>query len=81
MTGYVDNVIQPAHEPKVSVIIAAGTEAGGHCGEIGTLVLVPEVLEALEAIGSAIPVLAAGGIAGPGSIGDSYLVNEEEVHS
>jgi len=49
-------------EVGVDVIIAAGTESGGHCGEIGTMVLVPEVLDALRAIGSKTPVLAAGGI-------------------
>jgi NAD(P)H-dependent flavin oxidoreductase YrpB (nitropropane dioxygenase family) len=42
--------------------VAQGTEAGGHCGEVSTLVLIPEVLDALESIGSEIPVLAAGGI-------------------
>jgi NAD(P)H-dependent flavin oxidoreductase YrpB (nitropropane dioxygenase family) len=46
----------------VDLIVAQGTEAGGHCGEVSTLVLVPEVLEALAAIGSDVPVLAAGGI-------------------
>jgi NAD(P)H-dependent flavin oxidoreductase YrpB (nitropropane dioxygenase family) len=46
----------------VDLIVAQGTEAGGHCGEVTTLVLIPEVLQALEAIGSDIPVLAAGGI-------------------
>jgi NAD(P)H-dependent flavin oxidoreductase YrpB (nitropropane dioxygenase family) len=48
----------------VDVIIAQGTEAGGHCGEVSTLVLVPEVLEALQAhpTGKDVPVLAAGGI-------------------
>ncbi|WP_299559432.1 nitronate monooxygenase [uncultured Sulfitobacter sp.] len=45
----------------VDLIIAAGTEAGGHCGEIGTMVLVPDVVEAVEKI-SDVPVLAAGGI-------------------
>jgi NAD(P)H-dependent flavin oxidoreductase YrpB (nitropropane dioxygenase family) len=49
-------------EAGVDVIIAAGTESGGHCGEIGTMVLVPEVLDALREIGSKAPVLAAGGI-------------------
>ena len=43
----------------VDVLIAQGTEAGGHCGEVSTMVLVPEVI---EAIGGAVPVLAAGGI-------------------
>jgi NAD(P)H-dependent flavin oxidoreductase YrpB (nitropropane dioxygenase family) len=57
----------PEHATKqaqvgVDVIIAAGTESGGHCGEIGTMVVVPEVLDALHSIGSNVPVLAAGGI-------------------
>ncbi len=46
----------------VDLIVAQGTEAGGHCGEVTTMVLIPEVLEALAAIGSETPVLAAGGI-------------------
>jgi NAD(P)H-dependent flavin oxidoreductase YrpB (nitropropane dioxygenase family) len=46
----------------VDLIVAQGTEAGGHCGEVTTLVLIPEVLDALAAVGSDIPVLAAGGI-------------------
>ena len=46
----------------VDLIVAQGTEAGGHCGEVTTMVLIPEVLEAIAAIGSKIPVLAAGGI-------------------
>lgn len=44
----------------VDVIVAQGTEAGGHCGEISTMVLVPQVVDAVP---SHIPVLAAGGIA------------------
>ena len=43
----------------VDLIVAQGTEAGGHCGEVTTLVLIPEVI---EAINGAVPVLAAGGI-------------------
>ncbi|WP_024447559.1 NAD(P)H-dependent flavin oxidoreductase [Mycolicibacterium iranicum] len=46
----------------VDLIVAQGTEAGGHCGEVSTLVVVPEVIEAIEQAGSAVPVLAAGGI-------------------
>ncbi len=46
----------------VDVIVAQGGEAGGHCGEVSTLVLVPEVVRALKATGRDIPVLAAGGI-------------------
>jgi NAD(P)H-dependent flavin oxidoreductase YrpB (nitropropane dioxygenase family) len=44
----------------VDVVVAQGTEAGGHCGEISTMVLVPQVV---DAVAGAIPVLAAGGIA------------------
>ncbi|MBC7767764.1 MAG: nitronate monooxygenase [Phycisphaerales bacterium] len=46
----------------VDIIIAAGTEAGGHCGEVSTMVLVPEVVETLRAANIDTPVLAAGGI-------------------
>lgn len=49
-------------EAGVDIIIAVGTEAGGHCGEIGTMVLVPTVIRALRAAGIEVPVLAAGGI-------------------
>ncbi|HEY9555772.1 MAG TPA: nitronate monooxygenase family protein, partial [Acidimicrobiales bacterium] len=40
------------------LIVAQGTEAGGHTGMIATMVLVPEVVDAVD-----VPVLAAGGIA------------------
>jgi NAD(P)H-dependent flavin oxidoreductase YrpB (nitropropane dioxygenase family) len=43
------------------MIIAEGWEAGGHCGEVSTLVLVPEVVRAIKPIRE-VPVLAAGGI-------------------
>ena len=46
----------------VDIIVAQGGEAGGHCGEVSTLVLVPEVVRALARAGHQIPVLAAGGI-------------------
>jgi len=45
----------------VDILIVQGGEAGGHCGEVSTLVLVPEVLKAIKPLGD-IPVLAAGGI-------------------
>ena len=49
-------------EAGVDVLVVAGTEAGGHCGEVSTMVLVPEVLQAIEGHGRSTPVLAAGGI-------------------
>jgi len=42
----------------VDLIIAQGTEGGGHTGEVATMVLLPEVVDAV----SPTPVLAAGGI-------------------
>lgn len=49
-------------EAGVDIIVAQGGEAGGHCGEVSTLVLIPEVVRALDRAGHAAPVLAAGGI-------------------
>jgi NAD(P)H-dependent flavin oxidoreductase YrpB (nitropropane dioxygenase family) len=46
----------------VDILIAAGGEAGGHCGDVSTLVLIPEVCRAVQAMGADTPVLAAGGI-------------------
>jgi NAD(P)H-dependent flavin oxidoreductase YrpB (nitropropane dioxygenase family) len=46
----------------VDIIVAQGGEAGGHCGEVSTLVLIPEVVRALRRDGYECPVLAAGGI-------------------
>ncbi|MEM7139633.1 MAG: nitronate monooxygenase [Actinomycetota bacterium] len=47
-----------AHERAgVDIIIAQGSEAGGHTGEIGTMVLIPEIVDATSR-----PVLGAGGI-------------------
>ncbi|GIF22792.1 NAD(P)H-dependent flavin oxidoreductase YrpB (nitropropane dioxygenase family) [Actinoplanes tereljensis] len=41
----------------VDLVVAQGYEAGGHTGEIASMVLVPEVVDAVD-----VPVLAAGGI-------------------
>jgi NAD(P)H-dependent flavin oxidoreductase YrpB (nitropropane dioxygenase family) len=46
-------------EVGVDIIVAQGTEAGGHTGEISTMVLIPEVV---DAVGPDTMVLAAGGI-------------------
>lgn len=48
-------------EAGVDIIVAAGGEAGGHCGEVATMVLIPEVAQALARFGE-VPILAAGGI-------------------
>ncbi|MGE4231680.1 MAG: nitronate monooxygenase [Dongiaceae bacterium] len=45
----------------VDVLVVAGGEAGGHCGDVSTLVLVPEVHAAIQPYRD-VPILAAGGI-------------------
>lgn len=60
LTGAREHAIKHA-EAGVELLVAAGGEAGGHCGDVATLVLVPEVIEAVKPYGD-IQVLAAGGI-------------------
>ena len=45
----------------VDILVVSGTEAGGHCGRVSTMVLIPEVYEAIQPYGD-VPILAAGGI-------------------
>jgi enoyl-[acyl-carrier protein] reductase II len=45
-------------QKKVDAIIAEGMEAGGHIGEVSTISLIPQVVDAIR-----VPVIAAGGIA------------------
>ena len=61
LTGAREHAVKHA-EAGVDILVVSGTEAGGHCGEVSTLVLIPEVLQALAPYGE-IPILAAGGIA------------------
>jgi NAD(P)H-dependent flavin oxidoreductase YrpB (nitropropane dioxygenase family) len=49
-------------ENGVDIVVAQGHEAGGHTGEIGSMVLWPEVIDGLRALGHQTPMLAAGGI-------------------
>jgi NAD(P)H-dependent flavin oxidoreductase YrpB (nitropropane dioxygenase family) len=58
LAGTVDHARRHV-EAGVDIVVAQGYEAGGHTGEIATMVLVPEVVDAVDPV----PVLAAGGIA------------------
>lgn len=58
LVGNVKNAKRVA-DAGVDVVVAQGTEAGGHTGRIGTLALVPQVIDAVAPR----PVIAAGGIA------------------
>jgi NAD(P)H-dependent flavin oxidoreductase YrpB (nitropropane dioxygenase family) len=59
----------------VDIIIAQGHEAGGHTGDIGTMVLVPEIVDAVAPI----PVLAAGGIGSGRQVAASLALGAQGV--
>ena len=46
--GLNENAVRVMAEAGVDILVVAGTEAGGHCGEVSTMVLVPEVAEAVK---------------------------------
>jgi enoyl-[acyl-carrier protein] reductase II len=58
MCGKVRHAIE-AVEAGCDIVVAQGTEAGGHTGRIATMALVPQVV---DAVGDRVPVVAAGGI-------------------
>jgi NAD(P)H-dependent flavin oxidoreductase YrpB (nitropropane dioxygenase family) len=60
LVGSKQHAIKQA-EVGVDILIVSGTEAGGHCGEVSTMVLVPEVAEAVADFKD-VSILAAGGI-------------------
>lgn len=55
-------------------LIVEGTEAGGHIGEITTMVLVPQVADAVS-----IPVIAAGGIADQRGLDAAFILGAKGV--
>ena len=59
----------------VDFVVAQGHEAGGHTGEITTMVLVPQVVDAVAPL----PVLAAGGIAGGRQIAAALALGAQGV--
>jgi NAD(P)H-dependent flavin oxidoreductase YrpB (nitropropane dioxygenase family) len=59
----------------VDIIVAQGYEAGGHTGEISTMVLIPEVVDAVAPT----PVLAAGGIGNGRQIAASLALGAQGV--
>lgn len=58
LVGNVRNAVR-MNKQGVDIIIAQGYEAGGHTGRVGTMALVPQVVDAVAPT----PVIAAGGIA------------------
>lgn len=61
LTGSREHAVKHV-EAGVDVLVVSGTEAGGHCGEISTLVVVPEVLDTIDEMAADTLLLAAGGI-------------------
>jgi NAD(P)H-dependent flavin oxidoreductase YrpB (nitropropane dioxygenase family) len=59
----------------VDIVIAQGTEGGGHTGEIGSLVLWPQVVKAVAPL----PVLAAGGIGTGAQIAAALAIGAQGV--
>lgn len=58
MCGKVAHAVR-AVEAGCDIVVAQGTEAGGHTGRVATMPLVPQIV---DAVGSEVPVVAAGGI-------------------
>jgi enoyl-[acyl-carrier protein] reductase II len=58
MCGKVEHAVR-AVEAGCDLVVAQGTEAGGHTGQVASLPLVPQVV---DAVGARVPVVAAGGI-------------------
>ncbi|MBU6282185.1 nitronate monooxygenase [bacterium] len=74
LAGKLDHAI--AHrDAGVDLVIAQGTEGGGHTGEVATMVLVPQVVDAVAPI----PVLAAGGIADGRQVAAALALGAEGV--
>ena len=70
----------PRHAQKhrdigVDIVVAQGTEAGGHTGEISSIVLWPQVIDCVAPA----PVLAAGGIAHGGQIAAALAMGAQGV--
>jgi NAD(P)H-dependent flavin oxidoreductase YrpB (nitropropane dioxygenase family) len=74
LAGRLDHAV--AHrDAGVDLVIAQGTEGGGHTGEIATMVLVPQVVDAVAPT----PVLAAGGIATGRQVAAALALGAEGV--
>ena len=63
-------------ENGVDIIVAQGYEAGGHTGEVASMVLQPDVV---DAVGADVPVLGAGGIGSGRQIAASLALGSQGV--
>ncbi|MCK6555054.1 nitronate monooxygenase family protein [Candidatus Binatia bacterium] len=74
LAGRIDHAVHHK-QAGVDLIIAQGTEGGGHTGQIATMVLVPQVVDAVAPT----PVLAAGGIASGRQMAAALALGAEGV--
>jgi len=58
----------------VDGVIAEGTESGGHVGELTTMALVPQVVDAIS-----LPVIAAGGIADRRQVAAAFMLGAKGI--
>ena len=63
-----------AEKQGADAVVAEGTEAGGHIGELTTMVLTPQIASAVK-----IPVIAAGGIADGRGVAAAFALGAEGV--
>jgi nitronate monooxygenase len=61
------------------IIVAQGTEAGGHGGRRSTLPLVPAIVDMVAAAGREVPVVAAGGIADGRGLAAALMLGADGV--
>jgi len=74
LVGKVEHAIKQ-RDAGVDFVVATGTEAGGHTGYISTMVLVPQIVDAIAPL----PVLAAGGIGRGRQIAAALALGAEGV--
>lgn len=67
---------EAAVEAGCDIVVAQGTEAGGHTGQIATMALVPQVV---DAVAGAVPVVAAGGIFDGRGLAASLMLGADGV--
>ncbi len=74
MVAGVQDAVRAA-ESGADIIVAQGTEGGGHVGWMGTIALVPQVVRAVAPV----PVLAAGGVADGSGLAAALALGAEGV--
>jgi len=75
MCGKVDHA-RRAVDAGCDLVVAQGTEAGGHTGTVATMPLVPMIV---DAVGDSVPVVAAGGIFDGRGLGAALALGADGV--